>query len=483
MAVQSVGNRYDVVEKLGEGGMGTVYRGLDRQTGQTVAIKSLKPDVIAHDTTLLERFNREGEALRVLNHPNIVKVLATERQDDGNFLIMEFVAGGSLRDLLDRQPRLPIKRVLAIGLDLADALARAHRLNIIHRDIKPANVLIADDDTPRLTDFGVARIGDAPRVTGTGAFVGTLSYLSPEALSGLSLDERADIWSFGVMLYEMLVGKSPFDEGNLSATITAILTKPAPDLETLRPDAPIALVDLLYRMLEKEVNCRISSVRIVGAELEVLLRNTASTTVPAVGQTPLEGKRFDTTPPKIDALPHNLPAQPTPFVGRQDELAEIARLLNDPNTHLITILGPGGMGKTRLGLESAERIVNTQRAVSHRKYPNGVFFVPLAGLTSSESLAPAIAEALKFNFFGGGEPTAQLIDYLREKRLLLVLDNFEHVIASAGLVADILQAAPKMCFRLAAWNCPTMINKKMRRNMLLSNYSGKARAVCSPILN
>ena len=156
---------------------------------------------------------REGEALRRLNHPNIVKVLATVDEDNQHYIVMEYVSGGSLADLLLREPRLPVERVVSIGLELSDALSRAHHLHILHRDIKPANILLAEDGTPRLTDFGLARIGQLPRLTETRSILGTFYYLSPELLEGREVNERSDIWSFGVTLYEMLIGRLPFNGG------------------------------------------------------------------------------------------------------------------------------------------------------------------------------------------------------------------------------------------------------------------------------
>jgi serine/threonine-protein kinase len=237
-----IGDRFEIGDMLGQGGMATVYQGVDTRTGETVAIKLLKPEIIQFDPHIVERFDREGEALRRLNHPNIVKVLATVEDDDQHYVIMEHVGGGDLHNLLDQHrlnsQYLSIDRVLDIALDLSDALTRAHRLKIIHRDIKPANVLMAEDGTPRLTDFGVAHIGGATQLTQTGAMVGTLAYLSPEACEGKDLDPRADIWAFGVMLYEMLTLRRPFDEPNTGALLTSILRKQPDSLIELRPDAP-----------------------------------------------------------------------------------------------------------------------------------------------------------------------------------------------------------------------------------------------------
>ncbi|MDX2076505.1 MAG: serine/threonine-protein kinase, partial [bacterium] len=276
---QRIGDRYEFdrqTDVIGRGGMGTVYVGIDTTTGQKVAIKQLKPDIIQDNPDFVERFNREAEALRRLNHPNIVAVLDTIADDDAHYLIMEYVSGGSLWEEMQNNKPMPIARVLQIALDLSDALTRAHRQKIIHRDLKPANVLIAHDGTPRLTDFGVAQIQDKTRVTRTGAVVGTLNYLSPEALNGDPIDERTDIWAFGIMLYEMLAGRSPFSDESTTALITAILTKPATDLIELRPDVPPMLARLVEQMLIKEREKRVDSIRKVGSELEDILRQSDS---------------------------------------------------------------------------------------------------------------------------------------------------------------------------------------------------------------
>ncbi len=275
-----IGGRYQQGELIGRGGMGDVFRGIDTVTGDAVAIKRLHPHVIQDSSSILDRFQREGQALRQLNHPNIVKMLAAIQENEYHYLVMEYIGGGSLRELIDREKKMPIKHVLNIALDLADALTRAHRLNIIHRDLKPDNVLMKEDGTPCLTDFGVAHMGNRTRLTQTGSVIGTYAYLSPEACNGMELDERADIWSFGVMLFEMLTGRPPFHENSTPAVLTAILTKPTPDLTHLRDDIPPALAALIGHMLEKDRDRRISSVRVVGAELEALIRGL---------DTPLQG--------------------------------------------------------------------------------------------------------------------------------------------------------------------------------------------------
>jgi serine/threonine-protein kinase len=322
-----------------------VYRGVDTETGQMVAIKILKPEVVAQQPELLTRFLREGEALRRLNHPNIIKMLAATEEKGQYYLVMEYVEGGSLQDLLKAHGQLPLEQCLKTGLDLADALTRAHRLNIIHRDLKPANILLATDGTPRLADFGIARFGEGPPLTQTGLVLGTVDYLSPEACQGDNLDARTDIWAFGVLLYEMLTGQPPFRGNNVAATLTAILTQPTPDLQQQRPDIPETLVSLIYRMLEKDQEQRLPSVRLVGAELEAILSGREERLARAeVADTPSSTLHFHP-----HAQQHLRFA--TSLVGREAEmitLRQVWQQVSHGQGYIILVEGEPGIGKTRL---------------------------------------------------------------------------------------------------------------------------------------
>ena len=412
---------YLLQEQLGAGGMGTVYQGLDTENQQTVAVKQLHPNLT--DQQLIERFKREGEALRELNHPNIVKMLDAVEENGNHYLIMEYISGADLAEHI-KAGQMPLEEILNISIDLADALTRAHRLNIIHRDLKPANVLIAEDGTLRLTDFGVAHVGSKERVTDTDAVIGTIDYLPPEAFDSGTFDARGDIWAFGVMLFEMLTRERPFHGESIIQVIHAISSHPLPDLEELRLDIPTALIDLIYRMLERNLDARIQSVRQIGLELENILHGRAAhINLP---------NRFDVSESDIFAYKkHNLPIQTTAFVGRESELGELSKLITDSNIRLISILAPGGMGKTRLSLEASER------ALEH--FADGVYFVELAPLSLSEQIIPAIAAAIDYKFQQGeGNAKLELFEYLRDKSILLVMDNFEHLLGGADIVKEIL---------------------------------------------
>ncbi|MBM4422137.1 MAG: serine/threonine protein kinase [Chloroflexi bacterium] len=264
--------------------MGTVYRAADSQTGNEVALKIISRD-LALDPELIERFKREAEALRQLQHPNIVGFGDAFQHGEQYVIAMEYVPGGSLHDLIKQGP-LPIDRARQIALDLCDALIRAHRLNIIHRDIKPENVLLAADGTPKLTDFGVARlVSEGNRLTGTGTQVGTPFYMSPEAWEGKPLDAQADIWSLGIVLYEMLSGEVPFGGETLVVVMNKVLTTPLPELKTKRADVPEGLTKIVAGMLARDKAVRYQTMREVAADIE-----RGQTARPLSGTKPAEAK-------------------------------------------------------------------------------------------------------------------------------------------------------------------------------------------------
>lgn len=442
-----IAERYDIGEHLGQGGAGIVFRGTDTQNSTPVAIKQLNINHLGGDPKqMLMRFKREGELLKRLNHPNIVKLLDIVEENNEHYLVMELIEGGSLSDLIKAKGQLPIVRVVQIGLDLCDALTRAHRLGVIHRDLKPANVLLDTDGTPRLSDFGIAHIQDS-EITGGDQMLGTLSYLSPEALVGEANDERSDIWSLGIILYEMLSGQRLYQESVVGLLIQRIISEPLPELEKIRPDAPIALVDLINRMLTKNPKDRINSVRIVGAELEALLMGSESTPLTPLNQ--LVGRwstgQFQTPTPDAASVRNNLPAQTTSFVGRDEEIGMLVNLVTDPDIRLVTILAPGGMGKTRLGLEVSNRLLsNTPQSLGHKQlFADGVFFLSLASISTGDSILTVLAETVGYVFQQDGRSVRQqVLDYLHEKHMLLLFDSFEHLLDAAALINDILQYAP-----------------------------------------
>lgn len=295
-----IGTHYQIETQIGQGGMGTVYRGRDNRTGETVAIKMLNPDVSANADSI-ERFIRESEALRRLNHPHIVRIFDTVHENDRYYLVMEYLPGGTLADRLSEQERLSLGHALEIALDLADALTRAHRLKIVHRDIKPQNVLLAADGTPRLTDFGVAHLKGRDRLTQTGALVGTISYLSPETFRGAPGDEMSDLWAFGVTLYQMFTGVHPFEAETTAYTMSRIVNDMVEPPLLVVDHIPLSLSDLIEKMLQKDRDDRPHSIRVIGTELETILDgleandwSSASRSNPLIIDMP--ESRFQSTP-------------------------------------------------------------------------------------------------------------------------------------------------------------------------------------------
>lgn len=269
MIGQTLQNRYKIISPLREGGMGEVYLGVDVQTGQQVAVKILAHHLRAN-SEMLERFRREAKTLQQLEHPNIVKYVDAFEYEGQFVIVMEYVSGGSLFDLLKKGP-LPIDRARKIALGLCDALIRSHQLNIIHRDLKPENVLMDESGSPKLADFGVARLSEGTRMTRSGLKVGTAPYMSPEAWDGRVLDEQTDIWSLGVMLYEMLSGQVPFDGDTDSAIMKKVFTAKPPELKKLRSDVPPTLIKTVTRMLNGDKKKRYQSMREVAVELEGII--------------------------------------------------------------------------------------------------------------------------------------------------------------------------------------------------------------------
>ncbi len=207
-----IGN-YKIEQKLGEGGMGAVYKGVDTMLDREVAIKALRPE-LASQTAIVERFRSEAVTLAKLNHPNVATLFSMFRHGEELYMVLEFVRGETLDTILRRRGALPAEEVVPVFCQILDGINHAHEYGIIHRDIKPANMMLTEKGTLKVLDFGIARLLGSTRMTRAGNIIGTLEYMAPEQVKGQETDARSDIYALGMMLYEMLTGKTPFDTEN-----------------------------------------------------------------------------------------------------------------------------------------------------------------------------------------------------------------------------------------------------------------------------
>jgi eukaryotic-like serine/threonine-protein kinase len=275
---------YEILSAIGAGGMGEVYRARDTRLKREVAIKIL-PDAFANDADRLARFQREAELLATLNHPNIGAVYGFEQSDSGNAIVLELIEGETLADRIQRGP-IPVKAALAIALQIAEALEAAHERGVIHRDLKPANIKIGPDDKVKVLDFGLAKVMDtnvsgsstaalthsptlSMMATQAGVILGTAAYMSPEQAKGLPADHRSDVFAFGVVLFEMLTARQPFEGATTPDVLASVIVRDV-DLNGLPANLSPRLKELIGRCLEKHPKKRWQAMGDVRARLNPL---------------------------------------------------------------------------------------------------------------------------------------------------------------------------------------------------------------------
>jgi predicted ATPase/serine/threonine protein kinase len=416
---------YDIVGLLGRGGMGEVYLAHDSRLGRKVAVKLLRP-ALTGGADVTRRFEQEARAASSLNHPNIVTIYEIGDFDGRRFLAMEFVEGQSLAALTGRSS--PIGSIVRIGAQLAQALATAHAAGIVHRDIKPENVLLRADGYVKLLDFGLARL--LPTAHGSGAdtgsdvILGTPRYMSPEQARGESAGTASDVFSLGVLLYELATGTHPFDADSTLGVLHAITSRDTPSPQRRMPHLPARFEGLLLRMLAKP-----AAQRPAAAEVERELVG--------VGAGIADDDQIHLFRGSREVSRHPLPTQRTPLLGRGVETASVTATLLNPGIRLMTLTGPGGTGKTRLAIQVAADLAS--------RFEGGVAFVDLAPLADPAMVAAAIASALGLRETGERPLLTVIADQLHAMgHTLLLIDNFEQVAAAAGVVRDLLDACPSL---------------------------------------
>ncbi|EGD52969.1 serine/threonine protein kinase with PASTA sensor(s) [Thermoanaerobacter ethanolicus JW 200] len=268
-----LGNRYEILEKIGEGGMAKVYKAKCHLLNRIVAIKILRPEFAA-DEDFVKKFRRESQAAASLSHPNIVSIYDVGQEGDIYYIVMEYVKGRTLKKLISENGGpLEVGRAIEIARQVCKALDHAHRNRIIHRDIKPQNILVTDDDVVKVTDFGIARAANGSTITYTGDVVGTAYYFSPEQARGGIVDERTDIYSLGIVLYEMLTGKVPFEgDSPISVALKHIQEDIIPPSK-LNDKVPKELDQIVLKATQKDVNLRYQTAADFLKDLDTFLRN------------------------------------------------------------------------------------------------------------------------------------------------------------------------------------------------------------------
>src|SRR5271157_1509516 len=422
---------YEIVAPLGAGGMGEVYRARDTRLERTVAIKLL-PAALSANSDRLQRFEQEARSASALNHPNIVTIYELGQDGSTHYIAMELVEGKTLRELLT-SGLLPMRKAIEIAAQIADGLTKAHEAGITHRDLKPENLMVSHDGFVKILDFGLAKLASpsgerldmfstTASLTASGLVLGTVGYMSPEQVDGRRPDFRSDQFSFGLVLYEMVTGKRPFQRRTAAETLVAILREQAESIGVQNRDTPAPLCWAIERCLAKEPEKRYDSTRDLARELAAI------------------GNCFTEKPVKeVETRPTNLPVSRTGFVGREKEAAAARELLLRQDVRLVTVTGPGGIGKTRLAVEVASSLIEG--------FPGGIHFVPLSPLRDPGLIASVIVQTLGIREAGGQSPLEILKENLQDSlraSMLLLLDNFEHLVQAAPTVAELLVMGPNL---------------------------------------
>lgn len=295
-----LGNRYELIEKIGTGGMATVYKAKDRILNRNVAVKILK-DEFSNDSEFVKRFQIEAQSAASLSHQNIVSVYDVGNDDGKHYIVMELIEGKTLKEIITEKKRIPWQDAVKIAAQIASGLNQAHKNHIIHRDIKPHNIIITKDGVAKVTDFGIAKAVSNSTINAFGSTIGSVHYFSPEHARGGYTDEKSDIYSLGVVLYEMVTGKLPFeDDTPVAVALKHLHDEPVAPISIV-PDMPQALNDAILKAMQKEVANRYPSAQALYIDLTKILKNPDDFTLKEINH----DINFDFTTQRIPVLGEN----------------------------------------------------------------------------------------------------------------------------------------------------------------------------------
>src|SRR6266852_5787982 len=417
---EHLGN-YRLVRLLGSGGFADVYLAEQVYLNTLAAIKVLNTHLTPET---LGNFLSEARQLSQLDHPHILRVLDFGLAQEMPYLVMEYAPGGTLRERHPRGSRVPLQAIVSYVTDVAPALQYAHDQGLVHGDLKPENLLLGKQERVLLSDFGIALLVPATNSLYVPHMYGTLIYMAPEQIRGAP-SLQSDQYALAVMMYEWLSGQPPF-QGSAAEVVSQHLFAIPTLLREQYPEIPLAVERVVLKALSKDPKLRFVDV----LSFATALREASQ---PETSADPFQAYATSIMPSSPVRF-QNLPALLTPLIGREQQEQEISAFLRRPEVRLLTLTGTGGIGKTCL----AQKVVTDLLEV----FPHGVCLVQLAPISDSNLVVPTIAQTLGLRDVAERSLFESLKAFLRDKHLLLLLDNFEQVLQASPALVELLLACP-----------------------------------------